>query len=971
MPLETGTYVANLVATNPASTDPKSQGDDHLRLIKSVLLNTFAGFPGMVVVTGTEAQGTTASDYTVTVSPSPAGYTASMLAVFKATHTNTGEATVQIGALGTKPLLAVDGSALKAGDIESGGLVAVFYDGTSFYLISGNDRANRNGDSYSGTHDFTNATHRVSTKPQSDNSTNAASTAYVDAAVLAEAQARQQDTSQKAPISSPSFTGTPSAPTATPGTNTSQIATTAFVVQQAFQAALPGQTGNSGKFLTTNGLSASWVNVGQSVGEIVSIAIQTSTSTIFNHPDGSVYLKTGYIADKIDAQFAGWDTSSLEAMGLTSQAPLTGLGGTPVFGNGMFLLSDGTNVKKSTDGKNWTTISSPGVPSSVWFANGLFIAANTTNIYTSADGVAWTAKTHPTSGATIKSITFANGKYAVCLSATPWFRYSTDLTNWTNSCMFAPGQSIATNGTTMVVGCSALSSIGTAGYGYGVFAVDQNTLLPRLVIPASDSFEVAYGGGIFMAVGRTTKAVYTSPDGFTWTQKTAATAGVQGRNNATQGSNNAFGVSQLIYLNGVFTFPGNDSYAYSSPDGATWTQRTNISGGGFTFQNVNGKGVLSVSNMTMYSNDGLTWAQATVTNNYLGKYAYGAGMYVGVGTTAVGQTAAAIWSGSALTGLTSRTTAGTAHYDVIYANAMFVAVGKSGVIVTSTDGITWTQRTSNTTSDLSCVRYANGYFIAAGAAGIAVYSTDGIAWTAATYTGSAAGSGAVEIFYANGRYVIVNNNGGFLICTSASPSSFACAGGGVPAASSLPLAATDGTKVSMYMPNMAAYGAVSVSYDGTCFAQFPSPSNLANTDTSVQICNVNGSFVLLGSTTSSSSSLQYAYSSDAISWATASVAGFTASGHTDTIGWNGTQYVLSTSTPTTSGKYIATASALGGSWTVRAGASSVRIDGAPMQYGNGVFVSTNWYSPTGYTGGVGHQSSIAGDSLSNRYVKVK
>lgn len=33
----------------------------------------------------------------------------------------------------------------------------------------------------------------------------------------------------KAPLASPALTGTPTAPTATPGTNTTQVATTAFV----------------------------------------------------------------------------------------------------------------------------------------------------------------------------------------------------------------------------------------------------------------------------------------------------------------------------------------------------------------------------------------------------------------------------------------------------------------------------------------------------------------------------------------------------------------------------------------------------------------------------------------------------------------------------------------------------------------------------------------------------------------------
>lgn len=40
MGLETGTYISDLVASNPPGTDPKSQGDDHIRLIKSVLQAT-------------------------------------------------------------------------------------------------------------------------------------------------------------------------------------------------------------------------------------------------------------------------------------------------------------------------------------------------------------------------------------------------------------------------------------------------------------------------------------------------------------------------------------------------------------------------------------------------------------------------------------------------------------------------------------------------------------------------------------------------------------------------------------------------------------------------------------------------------------------------------------------------------------------------------------------------------------------
>jgi len=141
------------------------------------------------------------------------------------------------------------------------------------------------GETYSGTHDFTGATPKVPTKTQGDNSTNAASTAYVDASTAAEAATRSTndntlqsninaeaatraaaDTalqSSKADLASPALTGTPTAPTAVVGTSTNQLATCAFVVATSFNAALPGQAGNAGKFVTTDGVNAYWSDVPQ------------------------------------------------------------------------------------------------------------------------------------------------------------------------------------------------------------------------------------------------------------------------------------------------------------------------------------------------------------------------------------------------------------------------------------------------------------------------------------------------------------------------------------------------------------------------------------------------------------------------------------------------------------------------------------------------------------------------------------
>ena len=56
MGLESATYISQLVATNPLATDPISQGDDHLRLIKSVLQAQFSGLAGTTAVTSSGAE---------------------------------------------------------------------------------------------------------------------------------------------------------------------------------------------------------------------------------------------------------------------------------------------------------------------------------------------------------------------------------------------------------------------------------------------------------------------------------------------------------------------------------------------------------------------------------------------------------------------------------------------------------------------------------------------------------------------------------------------------------------------------------------------------------------------------------------------------------------------------------------------------------------------------------------------------
>jgi hypothetical protein len=54
MGLETGTYIDSLNTSNPGATDSVAQGDDHIRLLKSTIKNTFPNITGAMTSTHTE-----------------------------------------------------------------------------------------------------------------------------------------------------------------------------------------------------------------------------------------------------------------------------------------------------------------------------------------------------------------------------------------------------------------------------------------------------------------------------------------------------------------------------------------------------------------------------------------------------------------------------------------------------------------------------------------------------------------------------------------------------------------------------------------------------------------------------------------------------------------------------------------------------------------------------------------------------
>lgn len=105
----------------------------------------------------------------------------------------------------------------------------------------------------------------------------------------------------KAPLASPAFTGTPTAPTAAPGTNTTQLATTAFVASAAQIATPPAAV----MAFAQNSAPDGWLKCnGAAVSRSVYAKLYLAIGTTFGAGDGS----TTFNLPDLRGEFVrGWD----------------------------------------------------------------------------------------------------------------------------------------------------------------------------------------------------------------------------------------------------------------------------------------------------------------------------------------------------------------------------------------------------------------------------------------------------------------------------------------------------------------------------------------------------------------------------------------------------------------------------------------------------------------------------------------
>lgn len=291
MALESATYISDLVSSNPTSADNLSQGDDHIRLLKSTLKSTFPNVTGAVTADHTELNKLDG----LTATTAQLNYVTGVTSAIQ-TQLDAKAPLASPTFTGTATLPAINsGTTVRAlGGTEGGEIVLEKPPTTS---LAGNvvvDIANDRFRFYEGGGTFRGA--------------------YVDITQMDEGQSRLLSTKD---LVSPAFTGTPTAPTASAYAYSTQIATTAQVFETIASLPYTYRTGSHTLSIVDRGIavlfdSASGVTCTIPTEASVAWApntridlIQYGAGQVTVSPAAGVTLRSSGSKTKLSGQYSG------------------------------------------------------------------------------------------------------------------------------------------------------------------------------------------------------------------------------------------------------------------------------------------------------------------------------------------------------------------------------------------------------------------------------------------------------------------------------------------------------------------------------------------------------------------------------------------------------------------------------------------------------------------------------------------
>ena len=265
MTIETALYPTQLNATLPPQSDIVREGAGHLRLLKTVVKTTFPNLGGAWNATQTEANYIVGVTSPIQAQINSKGAIAGQ--TWTGAHVFSGTAAVPTLAQGTNTTGAASTAFVQAewatrlpnytapitaNSTELNHLVGV----TSGVQSQINAKGAIAGQTWTGTHSFPNTTTVGPLTPTIQGYLSTA-TSDVQAQINSKA-AKAGDTY----IGSHNYTSaTITVPTLAAGSSGNSAASVDYANALAFAAALPAQTGNAGKFVKTNGTSASWSSI--------------------------------------------------------------------------------------------------------------------------------------------------------------------------------------------------------------------------------------------------------------------------------------------------------------------------------------------------------------------------------------------------------------------------------------------------------------------------------------------------------------------------------------------------------------------------------------------------------------------------------------------------------------------------------------------------------------------------------------